>query len=244
MRADAYLTAGAVDPAGVADRTAVVIDVVRATSTVVTALAHGARDIYPTVSTEEAIKLASSLGRDDTLLCGERNGLKVEGFDLGNSPLEFVSETVEGKRLVMSTTNGSRAFIAASGADRVLSAAFLNLTAVVEALAAEERVAVVCAGKEDLFSLDDGVCAGHLLRELRERTGEPLETNDAATALLRLAEDFAPSESFLRTTDAGRALVEIGLEADLSHCADRDRFHMVPAMEDRMIRIPGEEAAP
>lgn len=242
MRAEAYLTARAVVPAEIDDGVAVVVDVIRATSTVVTALAHGARAIYPTVSTEEAIKLASSLGRDDTLLCGERKGLKVEGFDLGNSPSEFVSDTVEGKRLVMSTTNGTRAFLAASGAERIVSAAFLNLAAVVESVADEDRVSVICAGKDDRFSLDDAVCGGHLLRELAERRGEELETNDAAAALLRLADDFAPSEAFLRGTAAGRALVEIGLEADLSLCAERDRFHLVPTMEDRMIRIPGADA--
>ncbi len=238
MKADVYFAAGAVETAGVADRTAVVIDVIRATSTVVTALAHGARAIYPTVSTEDAIKLASSLGREDTLLCGERKGLKVEGFDLGNSPSEYVPETVEGKRLVMSTTNGTRAFMAAEGAERTLSACFLNLSAVVEALADADDVVVICAGKEDRFSMDDAVCAGHLLRELRERTGREPTLNDAGSAALHLASRFAPDEAFLRGTAAGRALVEIGLESDLSLCARRDRFDLVPEMEDRMIRLP------
>ncbi len=86
-----------VDEASVEGRTAVVIDVIRATSTLVEALANGARAIFPTVSTEEAVKLASSLGREDTLLCGERKGLKIEGFDLGNSPAEFTPEVVAGK---------------------------------------------------------------------------------------------------------------------------------------------------
>lgn len=241
MRTDVYLTAGAVDPTDVAGRTAVVVDVIRATSTIVTALANGARAIYPTVSTEEAIKLASSLGRDDVLLCGERKGIKIEGFDLGNSPSEFVSETVEGKRLVMSTTNGTRAFLAAGGAERALAASFLNLAAVVDALADAEDVVIVCAGKEDHFSLDDAVCAGHLVRELQERTGEEATLNDAGTAALHLASRFAPDEAFLRGTAAGRALVEIGLESDLSLCARRDRFDLVPEMVDRMIRLPGAE---
>jgi len=243
MRADAYLTAGAVEPGDVSGAAAVVIDVIRATSTVVTALAHGARAIYPTISTEEAIKLASSLGREDTLLCGERKGLKVEGFDLGNSPGEYVPETVEGKRLVMSTTNGTRAFMAAAGAERVVSAAFLNLSAVVDTLRDEEHVVVICAGKEDRFSLDDAVCGGHLLRELEARIGRKPETNDGAAALRSLAGEFEVSEDFLRRTAAGGALVEIGLGADLSTCAERDRHDLVPEMEDRMIRLPGADAA-
>ena len=110
--------------------TVVVIDVLRATSSVVEALVNGARGVYPAPSTEEAIKLASSLGREDTILCGEARGLKVEGFDLGNSPQEFSAETVAGKRLVMSTTNGTRALFLVEDAVRVLICSFTNLSAV------------------------------------------------------------------------------------------------------------------
>lgn len=239
MKAEVFFTAGGVAPGRVSERATAVIDVIRATSTIVTAMAAGARAIYPTTSSEEAIKLASSLGREDVLLCGERNGLRIEGFDLGNSPAEYTEETVDGKRLVMTTTNGTRAFLAAAGADRIVSASFLNLSAVVESLFDEEEVVVICAGKEDRFSLDDAVCAGHLLRGLRERTGESLETNDAAEASLRLAEELAGDEAFLRRTQAGRALVDIGLESDLSLCARRDRFDLVPEMSDRVIRVNG-----
>ncbi|NIP57896.1 MAG: 2-phosphosulfolactate phosphatase family protein [Gemmatimonadetes bacterium] len=237
MNVDAYFVPAGVEPADVAERTAVVIDVIRATSTIVTALAHGARAVYPTVSTEDALKLASSLGRDDTLLCGERKGLKVDGFDLGNSPAEYTEETVGDKRLVMSTTNGTRAFAAAAGAERVVAASFLNLGAVADALEGAEELVVICAGKEDRFSLDDAVCAGHLLRELEERGGEPLGTDDAATAALRLAAELTPDEAFLRSTRAGLALVEIGLESDLALCARRDVFAHAPEMEDRVIRL-------
>ena len=168
MKVHAFFAAGSVNPAEVAGGVAVVIDVIRATSTMVTAFGNGAEAVYPTVSTEDALRLASSLGRDETLLCGERKGQKIEGFDLGNSPAEYDRETVEGKRLVMSTTNGTRAFIAASTADRILAASFLNLGAVAEtvtdAVAAGSPLVVVCAGKEDRFSLDDAVCAGALIR--------------------------------------------------------------------------------
>ncbi|MBT8397581.1 MAG: 2-phosphosulfolactate phosphatase [Gemmatimonadetes bacterium] len=134
MTIDVFFSPAVVDETSVEGKTAVVIDVIRATSTLVEALANGAKAIFPTLSTEEAVKLASSLGREDTLLCGERKGLKVEGFDLGNSPAEFTAEVVGGKQLVMTTTNGTRAFAAVEAADRVLAASFLNLSAVVEAL--------------------------------------------------------------------------------------------------------------
>lgn len=238
MNVEAYFTPAALEPTALNGRTAVVIDVVRATSTMVTALAAGARAIYPTTSSEEAIKLASSLGRDDTLLCGERRGLRIEGFDLGNSPAEFTEESVGGRQLVMTTTNGTRAFLAASGADRVVAASFVNLAAVVEAVADAEALTLVCAGKENRFSLDDAVCAGHVLRALRERSEATFETDDAASAALRLAREIAPDEAFLRETEAGAALVEIGLDSDLSLCARTDRYDLVPELDDRRIFVP------
>lgn len=236
MKVQTYFTGASVDPGDLSDVTAVVLDVIRATSTIVEALANGARAIYPTASTEEAIRLASSLGREDTLLCGERKGLKIEGFDLGNSPREFGSEVVKGKRLVMTTTNGTRAFGACAGADRILAASFLNLSAVAGALGGTERIALVCAGREDRFSLDDAVCAGHLLRSVRDRGGVELDLDDAGRAALELAGGYPPDAAFLAGTAAGRALVEVGLEADLPFCAQLDRHALVPEMDDGMIR--------
>ena len=236
MRIDVYFTAAEVDHAVVQQKTAVVIDVLRATSTMVEALANGAKAIYPTLATEDAIKLATSIGREDTLLCGERKGVKIEGYDLGNSPLEFTPERVEGKRLIMNTTNGTRAFLAAAGADRVVAASFLNLSAVAEAILDAKHLAIVCSGKEDLFSFEDGVCAGRLIARLEERLDAPPELNDAAMAARALARSVSVDASFLRETAAGRALVDIGMEEDLPRCAEVDRHAIVPEMHDRMIR--------
>jgi 2-phosphosulfolactate phosphatase len=235
-----FFTAAEVDPTRVQKGTAVVIDVIRATSTIVEALANGAQAVYPTLSTEEALRLATSLGRDDTILCGERKGLKVEGFDLGNSPREFVPDRVRGKRLVMSTTNGTRAFLAAQGAERVLAGSFLNLSGVTRAVNGTERLALVCAGKEDRFSLDDALCAGRILRALIEDNGVDPELDDASRAVLALARDLEPDEALLRGTAAGAALVAVGLEDDLPVCAQVDRHAVVPEMHDRMIRLPGQ----
>ncbi|TVR59823.1 MAG: 2-phosphosulfolactate phosphatase [Gemmatimonadales bacterium] len=243
MRVRTYFSAAEAQGQEMAGATAVVIDVIRATSTMVEALANGARAIYPTVSTEEAIRLANTLGREDTLLCGERKGLKIEGFDLGNSPREYAGDTVDGKRLVMSTTNGTRAFVAAQGAERVLAGSFLNLDAVVGRLRSEDvgEVVLVCAGKEDRFALDDALCAGLILHELAaEDDGDPgAELNDASRVAQALAEQFSLSAHFLETTAAGAALVDVGLEADLPVCAHRGRHSLVPEMNERMIHLPG-----
>jgi 2-phosphosulfolactate phosphatase len=240
VKVSTFFTAAEVDPAKVQRGTAVVIDVIRATSTIVEALANGAQAVYPTLSTEEAIRLANSLGREDTVLCGERKGLKVEGFDLGNSPREFTPERIRGKRLVMSTTNGTRAFLAAQGAERVLAGSFLNLSGVTRALADTERLFLVCAGKEDRFSLDDALCAGGILRAVIEENGVDPELDDASRAVLALARDLEPNEGLLRATAAGVALVEVELGDDLAICTQVDRHSVVPEMHDRMIRLPGE----
>ena len=235
MQIDAYFAPSTVDDGDVEGRVAVVIDVIRATTCITEAMANGATTIFPTASIEEATRLGASLDRDRTLLCGERRGRPIDGFDLGNSPAEFTAERVAGKQLVMTTTNGTRAFLAAEDADLVLSASFQNLSAVVDAIGTGKDVAVLCAGKEDQFSLDDVVCAGHVIRQLMERSGNAPSLNDAAGAALTLAERFEPTAEFLARTAAGQALVQIGLESDLPLCAEVDKHTIVPRMYDRRI---------
>lgn len=239
MRIDAYFIPAEVEPAALDGSTVVVVDVVRATTTIVEALANGARGVYPTASTEDAVRLASSLGREDTLLCGERRGRKVEGFDLGNSPREFTSAAIEDKRLVMSTTNGTRALALGQEGSRLLTCAFTNLGAVASRVADEDSLVVLCAGREGRFSMDDALCAGHLILRVSERVSEATsgahELNDAALAARALAGTCAPTAELLRTTAGGSALVAIGLEEDLELCAQVDRHRIVPEMRDRAI---------
>lgn len=231
MKVQVFLTPAEVDPAAVLEATVVVLDVVRATTSMVEALANGARAIYPTASTEEAVRLASSLGRDDTLLCGESRGLKVEGFDLGNSPGEFTRDVVEGKRLVMSTTNGTVSLTRVHEAPRVLVGAFTNLGAVAAAVDGDPTLVLVCAGRQGRFGLDDALCAGHLLRRL---TGDRV-MNDGARAVWELAGVMAPDPSTLAPTEAGVAVASVGLEADLLVCADVDRHQVVPELRDQAL---------
>lgn len=240
MKIDAYFTSREVDPASLAEATVVVIDVLRATSTIVEALANGARGVYPTDSTEEAVKLAQSLGREDTLLCGERRGEKIDGFDLGNSPAEFTREAVEDKRLVMSTTNGTIAFGVAQEGARVLACAFTNLGATAAAVAGAEELVVLCAGRENQFATDDALCTGHLIdRVLQQVEGEDHDLNDAARAARALAGSREPTRAFFSSTAGGRRLIEIGLETDLSDCADVDRHDIVAELKDKVITVPG-----
>ena len=237
MRASVFFTHQEAGSTPLEGHVAVVIDALRATSTIAAALAAGAEAIYPVAAVEDAIKLATSLGRKDSLLAGERRGLRIEGFDLGNSPGEFTAASVGGKRVVMSTTNGTAALVAASDADRVVAGSFVNLGAVTAAVSGVERLAVVCAGREGRFSIDDALCAGMLVARLAERLGGALELDDGGRAAAALAEAVTPGPDLLLESAAGRALAAIGLEEDVRWCARVDALDLVPELADRMIRI-------
>ncbi|MGH7731494.1 MAG: 2-phosphosulfolactate phosphatase, partial [Candidatus Eiseniibacteriota bacterium] len=146
---------------------AVIVDVLRATTTLTVALVNGARDVVPTATPEEAIRLKSA--RPDVLACGERDGRIVPGFDLGNSPHEYTPDRVRDRTLAFASTNGSLAMLAASGARRRVLAAFVNLGAVADRVRGERMVAIVCAGRLGRFSLEDAACAGLLIARLEAR---------------------------------------------------------------------------
>lgn len=239
MKLDVLLTPGELLPGDIAERTAVVIDVLRASSTIVEALASGAKTLYPVPSIEEALRLANTLGREEVLLCGERKALPIEGFDLGNSPAEFTPERVGGKTLIMSTTNGTATMTAASPAARVVIGSWLNLSATVDDLVrAGGDPVFICAGREGKFGIEDAVCAGKLaagvMAALPDQTWE---LNDGASAALALAEAFDDPEALFRDSAAGKSLVAAGLEDDLPFCAQTDRHDVVPVLHDRQITL-------
>lgn len=250
MQLDVFLTPDGVTTAELAGRVVVVVDVLRATSSMVEALGSGARALYPVASIEEALRLANTLGRHEVLLCGERRCVRIDGFDLGNSPAEFTPERVSGKTLVMSTTNGTVAVTLAAAGERVLIASLLNLSAVVHELtrgeAAVEPV-ILCSGREGRFVLEDAVCAGMIgNRLLDDRPGE-WRLNDGAVAVTELARSprLASPAAFFLQTRAGREIVAAGLADDLAFCAQVDRHDVLPVFQDRhitlaAIRIPQE----
>lgn len=242
MRLDVFMTPAEALPAEVAGRTVVVIDVLRASSSIVEAMASGARTIFPVASIEEAIRLANTLGRDGVLLCGERRSLTIEGFDLGNSPGDFTPERVGGKTLVMTTTNGTASMAAAAGAGRVIVGALLNLDAVVEDLVRTAAEPVfLCSGREGRFGLDDAVTAGRMIGALMEALPAAEWTmNDGARAALALGRAFdGDAAALFAETAAGRQVADAGLEADLAFCAQTNLRDVVPVLQDRSITLNG-----
>lgn len=238
MRLDVFLTPGELSPADILERSVVVIDILRASTSIVEALSAGAKSIYPVASIEDALRLANTFGRDDVLLCGERKCLPIEGFDLGNSPREFTRERVAGKTLVMSTTNGTHLMSMTGGASRVVVGSLLNLRAIVADLVrSEAEPVVICSGREKHFALEDASCAGLLASRLMEARPGEWTLNDGALAALALAREFPPGEKLFASIDAGRAVEAAGMSEDLAFCARVDTHDIVPVLHERTITL-------
>jgi 2-phosphosulfolactate phosphatase len=237
-------------PEELAGGIAVVIDVLRATTTIIHALAAGAGRVIPCGEIDEARQVAASLPDGTVLLGGERGGLRIPGFDLGNSPTEYESAIVAGKTIVMTTTNGTRALLRARTARRVVVAAFANLNAVVGWLAAETGpIHIVCAGTDGAVTLEDVLCAGSIIEGLRQAVSGLDFSDDSAALALNLSETRAshydPLLAVLRGGRGGRNLIENGLESDISVAARRDVADLVPELSREPWQIqPASDAAP
>jgi 2-phosphosulfolactate phosphatase len=221
------------DEAGAAP-TGLVIDVIRATSTICQALASGYERVFCAAEVDEARALRDALGGG--VLGGERNAVRIPGFDFGNSPREYDDPIAE--TLVLSTTNGTRAVVAAAArCERVFIASLLNLGAVVEAAReAGDDVVVVCAGVQGTFALDDAFVAGRIVELLA------CERTDAAEAAARLVSTWGGAEEAFRASKSGRNLMENApeLEPDIAFCARESVLDVVPrlvAMRDGAAEI-------
>jgi 2-phosphosulfolactate phosphatase len=241
-----------VTPDELAGGTSVVIDVLRATTTITAALAAGAREVIPCLEVEDARRIATGLPAGQALLGGERGGVKIEGFDLGNSPSEYTRERVAGRTLVFTTTNGTRAMLHAKAADEILLAALVNVRAVAQRCAERARIDLVCSGTQGKVTREDVLAAGAvtaiLTGALDGRPSDTVALNDQA----RIAQDawleaLGPRDgkrrvedviaATLRYTQGGRNLRALGLEADLADAAALDLFALVPRFDPHTGRI-------
>ena len=203
--------------------TAIAIDVLRATTTLAVALAHGARRVVPFADPDRA--LAERARDPDALLCGERGGFKIPGFDLGNSPEEYDFATVSGRTLLFASTNGSRAMVACAGFGERRLAAFVNASAVVDSLTGRGFVRLVCAGKEGGYSLEDAACAGWLCAALEAR-GARVDGSQARFARTIAPRDAAEIRALLQGSAHGRTLRALSpaFARDVEFCAGLDRI--------------------
>lgn len=241
MRIDVVLTADGVVPARLAGATALVIDVLRASTTIITALGNGAACVVPVETVEEARARKAALGAG-AILAGERDGDPPAGFDLGNSPLEFTAARVGGRTIVLTTSNGTRALTAARTAAAVGVAAFVNVAAAAAwAGSRDGDVVLVCSGSLGAPSLEDQVCAGVLVARLAADTPAATLTPaaDEAQALgRRYAKDL---ERLARDAPHARGLARKGHAADIGVCLALDTSPVVPVLVpgvDKLVSGP------
>lgn len=252
MRVDVAFSPLGLGPQDVQGRTVFVVDILRATTAMCAALYHGARALIPVASTEEALRLAQTIGSADVLLAGEKNSVRIPGFALGNSPLEMTGQAVKGKTLIVTTTNGTKALLAAQGAAAVYAAAAANLTMAGQrarlALQEQRDILILCAGRESAFGLDDAYCAGRLavaaLGGRKPRRG----LNDAALASLDLVRRYGENwQRPLSYSRAGRELVRLGFRDDVLDAARVDAYPVLPQFHERRVtlaHLPESHPAP
>ena len=254
------------DPESISGEAAVVIDVLRATTTTITAVANGVRTVVPVLEIEETKKLKSKIlaGKDarfsypvaesDILLGGERRGNKIDGFDLGNSPSEYTTEKIGGKIVLFSTTNGTRAMHRVRFAESIYLASFLNAQAVAEKTASQDKLNIICAGTYGKITEEDMYLAGFLVEKILRITrlsSSDIELNvQAISALNMWSELFTPSIHLgleqltpmrlgkaLENTSGGKNLRSIGLTDDIYLASQFDSIGIIVRLEPKKMIV-------
>ena len=236
-----------IEPGALSGGTAVIIDILRASSTIITALHNGAERVVPCGTPEEAMRVRSEAAPGTVLLGGERGGVRIAGFDLGNSPSDYGPETVAGRTVAFTTTNGTKALLAAASARTILIGAFLNRRAVVERLEREHRPThLICAGTDGVITGEDVLFAGAVVRELLQTADRMSDSqphwslDDSAVLALNhwtmATKDSGMSpvlqlEVILRNTQGGRNLTDLGYDSDIELCSRLDCIATVPVFD-------------
>jgi 2-phosphosulfolactate phosphatase len=215
------------------------IDVLRASTTICQALKSGARSVIPVIEPGEAAEMRAKIGVDITALGGERGGIKIDGFDLGNSPLEYTEEKVKGKTVILTTSNGTRGYRRAAVSKLIITGALVNISTVVAKTAqVGQDLVIMCAGQDGDFSIEDTLCGGMILHKLLADYKLELDLNDAAELALLL---YRSNSRALRTTIArgehGRLLAKLGFAADVEMATETDSIPVLPVLKDSRIAL-------
>jgi 2-phosphosulfolactate phosphatase len=245
VQIDVFFGPAGVTPADVSGRAVAVIDVLRASTSIAVALDNGARAIIPFENSEDAVSRAKAFERSDVRLAGERKSLPIPGFDLGNSPVQYTREAVDGKTILMATTNGTGAITATQGARDVIVSSYVNFSASMSMLRAALRtgtdVVLLCAGQDRRFALEDAACAGRFAHHISKRLTS-VTLNDGAQACILIDKKYG--DNLMKLFDAsahGRSLREAGFSDDLAVCAAVDSHTVLPVYQDRQITRLGSD---
>jgi len=228
------------------DKNVVVIDTLRAASTIIAALANGAKEVIPAESATVAARIAKGSGK--SLLCGERNGKIIEGFDLGNSPFEYSSEKIKGKSLVFCTTNGTVSITKAKHSKSCVLAGFINITSVIDYLIElKEDFVILCSGKLNNFCTEDAVTAGVILSEIISRGSKSdYFIKDSEYVCIKLGKllavkngkiDFDRILDMQKKSEHGKYLMSIGFGTDLEFCSKIDTHPYLPVFRNGIIKL-------
>ncbi len=235
---DVFFSAQSFDEPELRNKVVVVIDVLRATSTIVTALSNGAKSVIPVGDMGEASKISQSVDSDNYLLCGEKDGVKIQGYDHGNSPLEYTPEAVKGKTLIFNTTNGTKAIKKAAGSPKVRIASFLNMSAVVDSLIGEESdILLLCAGWKGRLAVEDTILAGAIIHKLNNGT-LPDDATDGTRVAFGLYEKYGENieQVIMKSNHAARLVKLVGSD-DIEYCCRRDICNLLPVLKHGIISI-------
>ncbi len=237
MKFEVFFSPAAVDELGMRGRNVVIIDVLRATTTICTALRNGAREIIPAPDIENATKIMSNLSSEARLLGGERQGKKIDGFDLGNSPAEYIPEKVSGKSIIFTTTNGAGAIYRCRYAATALVASFVNMSAIVQTIVEIGGTwTILCSGRQGAFSVEDATCAGMIISEVQALTD--VDTEDAGLTAVILYKNFKRSIlGMMKKSMHGKYLISIGFEDDLVLCSAVDSVPVVPVVSGVSVKL-------
>ncbi len=237
MHLDVFLTPCSITDDALEGTLTVVIDVLRATTTITTALSAGAAAIRPVATMQEVEFQTARAGGDGYLRAGERDGEKIEGYELGNSPLDYTSQTIDGQTIILTTTNGTRALSKASGAEDVIVGSMLNAYRVARCIAERERDTILlCAGRHNRPALEDTLCAGLIIDHLQEIGLTPTMT-DAAHIVERLFQRTDDLEAAVEPSSSVHRLRQIGHERDISYCLQQDTLPILPQFVEGQITL-------
>ncbi len=220
----------------------VVIDVLRASSTIVTALHNGAKAVIPVADMAEASKIAQNVDSDNYLLCGEKDGIQIEGYDLGNSPLEYTKEVVGGKTLIFNTTNGTKAIKKSIGSADILIASFLNVSTVVNTLKIQKKdIVLVCAGWKGRLALEDTLLAGNIIHLLNNGKLAD-ESTDGARVAFGIYKIYKKDlAGVVHQSNHAMRLKKLIGDDDINYCCKIDIIDIVPRLKEGIITLQNGE---
>ena len=227
MKVDVIISADYIREDIIKDKTVIVIDILRATSVITTAIMNGCKEVIPTLTIEEAFENKKRLG-DNCILGGERKAIKVEGFDFSNSPLEYSKDKVQDKTIVLSTTNGTRTLTSCLAASSIYVGCALNAGAVAKKVVEENNdLVIVNSGTNGQFSMDDYICTGLILKEMMNLTSK-LDLTDIAKAAFKAYEQTPEIIEYIKDARHYNVMTNLNLQEDIKYCTQKNITNVVP----------------